>query len=264
MGKVYMVGAQKGGVAKTVTVFNLAYCLAKMGKKVLAVDLDSQANLSTCYGIDKNETSNHTIGHLMMNVIEKEALPKKNRFIKHKDGVDYIPASIYLSVVDAKLKLEVGAEKILSEIIEPLKKDYDYILIDTCPSLGTLTINALAVADEVIIPVNPQLLAMMGLQDFLNTFTKIKRRINPNLHIAGILLTMCETRTTLCKVLSEEVTEAFQEKINVFQTRIPSTIKVGESVYYGKTIVEYSPKASASIAYKKLAKELITNESKPV
>jgi len=260
MGKIYMIGAQKGGVAKTVTVFNLAYCLAKLGKKVLAVDLDSQANLSTCYGVDKNEKTNDTIGHLMMSVIENERLPKKERYIKHKEGVDFIAASLYLSVVDAKLKLEVGAEQILSEVLEPLRNEYDYILIDTCPSLGTLTINALAVADEVIIPVNPQLLAMMGLQDFLSTYAKIKRRINPSLKIAGILLTMCESRTTLCKVLTEEVKETFYEKIKVFESQIPNTIKVGESVYYGKTIVEYSPKSSASIAYKKFAKELIANE----
>lgn len=123
-----------------------------------------------------------------------------------------------------------------------------------------LTINALAASDEVIITVNPQLLAMMGLQDFLRTVAKIKRRINPELSVAGILLTMCESRTTLCKVLTDEVTESFQEQIRVFQTRIPSTVKVGESIYYGKPIEQYSPKASAGIAYREFAKELISYE----
>lgn len=148
----------------------------------------------------------------------------------------------------------------LSDVLEPLRKRYDYILIDTCPSLGMLTINAMAAADEVIITVNPQLLAMMGLQDFLRTVTKIKRRINPELSVAGILLTMCERRTTLCKVLTEAVTESLEEQVKVFETRIPNTVKVGESIYYSKPIEQYSPKASAGIAYRKFAKELMSYE----
>lgn len=124
-----------------------------------------------------------------------------------------------------------------------------------------LTINLLAAADEVIITVNPQLLAMMGLQDFLRTVGKIKKRINPKLEVAGILLTMCESRTTLCKVLTEEVRENFQGQIHVFDTKIPATVKVGESIYYSMPIEQYSKKASAGIAYRKFAKELIAYES---
>jgi chromosome partitioning protein len=174
--------------------------------------------------------------------------------------VDFIPSSIYLSVVDAKLRLEMGAERMLAEVLERVRDHYDYILIDTCPSLGILTINALTAADEVIITVNPQLLAMIGLQDFLRTVGKIKKRINPKLEVAGILLTMCEKRTTLCKVLTEEVAESFQGQIHIFETRIPSTIKVGESIYYGMPVDQYSKKASAGIAYRKFAKELIAHE----
>ena len=197
----------------------------------------------------------------MMAMIDDTKLPVPKRYIREKDGVDFIPASIYLSVVDAKLRLEMGTEKMLSSILEPLRERYDYILIDTCPSLGTLTINALAAADEVIITVNPQLLAMMGMQDFIKTVMKIRRSINPNLGIAGILLTMCESRTKLCKVLTEQVTENFQEQIHIFETRIPNTVKVGESIYYSMPIEQYSPKANAGIAYRKFAKELIANES---
>ena len=174
--------------------------------------------------------------------------------------MDFIPSSIYLSVADAKLRLEMGAEKILSEILDPLREKYDYILIDTCPSLGMLTINALAAADEVIITVNPQLLAMMGLQDYLRTVTKIRRRINPKLKIAGILMTMCEARTNLCRTLTEQVTESFQGQIRIFDTRIPHTVKVGESIYYSMPVEQYSPKASAGIAYGKFAEELISIE----
>ena len=261
MGKIYMIGSQKGGVGKTTTTLNLAYSLQKMGKKVLALDFDSQANLTTCFGIENTGELEHTIGHLMMAMIDDTKLPVPKRYIREKDGVDFIPASICLSVVDAKLRLEMGAEKILSSILEPLRERYDYILIDTCPSLGTLTINALAAADEVIITVNPQLLAMMRMQDFIKTVMKIRRRINPNLGIAGILLTMCESRTKLCKVLTEQVTENFQEQLRIFETRIPNTVKVEESIYYSMPIEQYSPKANAGIAYRKFAKELIANES---
>lgn len=261
MSKIIVIGSQKGGVGKTTTTFNLAYVLSKMGKKVLAVDFDSQANLTTCFGVENTDELNYTIGHMMMAQIEDLKTVPANKCIREREGVDYIPASIYLSAVDAKLRMEMGAEKILSELFEPLRNKYDYILIDTCPSLGILTINALAAADEAIITVNPQLLAMMGLQDFLHTVTKIKRRINPKLSIAGILLTMCEQRTTLCKMLTDEMMESLQGKINIFDAKIPSTVKVGESIYYGKPLEEYNPKASASVAYRKLAKELIGNES---
>lgn len=261
MGKIFMIGSQKGGVGKTTTTLNLAFFLQKMGKKVLAVDFDSQANLTTCFGIENSGELENTIGHLMMAEIEDTKLPALEKYIRTKEEIDFIPSSIYLSVVDAKLRLEMGAEKMLSGILEPLREKYDYILIDTCPSLGTLTINALAAADDVIITVNPQLLAMMGMQDFLRTVMKIKRRINPKLGIAGILLTMCESRTKLCKVLTEEVTDNFQEQIRIFDTRIPNTVKVGESIYYSMPIGQYSLKSSASIAYWKFAKELISYES---
>ena len=260
MGKIYMVGSQKGGVGKTTTTLNLAYFLHKMGKKVLAVDFDSQANLTACFGIENTGELENTIGHLMMAEMEDAKLPAPKRYIRTKEGMDFIPASIYLSVVDAKLRLEMGAEKMLSGILEPLREKYDYILIDTCPSLGTLTINALAAADEVIITVNPQLLAMMGMQDFLKTVMKIKRRINPKLEIAGILLTMCDTRTKLCKVLTEQVADSFHGQIRIFGTKIPNTVKVGESIYYSMPVGQYSLKSSASIAYWEFTKELIADE----
>lgn len=161
--KIIMIGSMKGGVAKTVTTFKLAYSLTKIGKKVLAVDFDSRANLSTCFGIGDTASVPVTIGHLMMAQIEDDEMLETENFLQSRNGVDFISSSMILSAVDSKLRLEMGAEKMLSNILEPLRHSYDYILIDTSPSFGALTINALSAADEVIIIVNPQLLAMMGL-----------------------------------------------------------------------------------------------------
>ena len=258
MCRIIMCGSFKGGVGKTVTAFNLAYSLAELGNRVLAVDFDSQANLTTCFGVEDVEALPLTIGHLMMDEIDDEKLPETSEYIHSRKGVDFIPSSMMLSAVDSKLRLEMGAEGLLSKILEPLRENYDYILLDTCPSLGALTINALAAADEVIIAVNPQLLAMMGLQDFLKTVSKIRNRINNRLSISGILLTMCDGRTNLCKVISEEVSDTFQGQIQIFNSRIPTTVKVGESVYYSEPLAEYASGNSACEAYRMLAKE-VTN-----
>lgn len=254
MGKIIMIGAMKGGVGKTVTTFNLAYSLQKKGKRVLAVDLDPQSNLTTCFGEEDVDVS---IGDLILNVIEDEELPERGEYIRERNGVDFIPASIGLSAVEAKLRLEMGTERMLSAVLESLRGDYDYILIDTCPSLGALTINAMAAADEVIVTANPQLLAMKGLEDFLRTVKKIKSRINKRLKVAGILLTMCDARTILCKTITAQAQEAYQGEITIFNSKIPNTVKVGESVYYSEPLIEYAPGCSACKAYEQLAGEVI-------
>ena len=146
MGKIILVGATKGGVGKTVSSYNLAYSLVKLGKKVLAVDFDSQANLTTCFGVENPAAVPVTIGHLMMTQMDEEAMPDKSEYIMSRNGVDFIPSSMVLSAVDAKLRLEMGAEKMLSNILDPRRDLYDYLIIDTCPALGALTINALAAA----------------------------------------------------------------------------------------------------------------------
>lgn len=261
MCKIYMCGSFKGGVGKTVSAFNLAYSLAEMGKKVLAVDFDSQANLTTCFGVEDAAAVPVTIGDLMMAAIDEEELPEPAEYIQSRNGVDFIPSSMMLSAVDSKLRLEMGAEGMLGRILESLREKYDVILLDTCPSLGALNINALAASDEVIITVNPQLLAMMGLQDFLRTVGKIRSRINGKLQVAGILLTMCDARTNLCKVITEEVAETFKGQIRIFESMIPTTVKVGEAVYYSKPLLEYAPESKACLAYQNLAKEMTAYES---
>ena len=143
---------------------------------------------------------------------------------------------------------------------QELTTDSNVILIDTSPSLGALNINAMAAADEVIVTVNPQLLAMMGLQDFLKTVKKIKSRINERLNVTGILLTMCDARTILCKTITEQVQDTFQGQLKIFKSKIPNTVKVGESVYYSEPLIEYAPESNACKAYERLAGEVIAYE----
>ena len=261
MGKVILVGATKGGVGKSASSYNLAYSLASLGKKMWAVDFDSQANLTTCFGVEDTAAVPITIGHLMMAQMEDEKLPDPAEYIMNRNGVDFIPSSMILSAVDAKLRLEMGAERMLANIIEPLRDSYDYLIIDTCPALGALTINALAAADGVVITVNPQLLAMMGLQDFIRTVKKVRSRLNDRLQIAGILLTMCDARKNLCKVITEQLTDTFDGQIRIFKSIIPNTVKVGESIYYSEPLLEYAPENKACKAYRNLAEEVAGDES---
>ena len=260
-GKIITIGSMKGGVGKTVTAFNLAFALMEQGKKVLAVDFDSQHNLTSCYGIGDDEFPKCRIGELMSAAIENNDLPDRKEYIIQKDGVDVIASSMSLSVVDARLRLEMGSEGILASVLDPLREDYDYILVDIGPALGCLSVNALTAADEVLIPVDPQLLAMMGLQDFLHTISKVKKRLNPKLKVTGILLTMCEARRNLYKTIIEQVESTFRDHhIRVFETRIPNTIKVGESVYYAQPLALYCPDTKVAAAYRNLGKELIAYE----
>ena len=260
MGKIILIGATKGGVGKSVSTYNLAYSLKEMGKKVLAVDFDSQANLTACFGEEPDGVDGISIGELMMLQIDDKEMPPKEQYIRTRNGVDYIPASMSLSAVDARLRLELGAERMLANILEPLRDAYDYIVIDTCPSIGALTINALAAADGVIITVNPQYLAMVGLQEFLKTIKKIKGRINQRLAVEGILFTMVDERTNLYKAISDQVSEAFDGKIRIFDSRIPNTVKVGESIYYSEPLLEYAPTTKACKAYMEFGREIIENE----
>lgn len=256
MCKIIVVAAQKGGVGKTSTVRNLSYSLAELGKRVLAVDFDPQFSLTTCFGVDSDKLE-HTSATLMTTMLEDEELTQKKDFLLHIGKTDLIPSSIQLSVIEANLRLEMGSEHLFSNLLESLRGDYDYILVDTCPSLGTLTISALTAADEVMIPVNPQLLAVMGLQELTKTILKIKRRLNPKIQFGGILFTMCDKRTNLYKEISGQVDTAYRSGMRIFDSRIPTTVKVGEANGLGLSVMEYDSKSPAALAYMELAKEVL-------
>ena len=255
MSHIIVCCAQKGGCAKTVTVHNLSAALSRMGKRVLAVDFDSQASLTACFGLSGRDITIN-IAHLMECEAEDMELPPGSEYIHHCAGNDLIPSGSKLSAVSEMMHQEIGSEQFLLNILAPIRDDYDYILIDTGPKLDNLSINALVAADHVVIPVNPQYLSTTGLQALLKTCSKIRRRFNPSLGIAGILLTMCERRTNLCKVISQQIREEYQAAVPVFTASIPMTVKVGEAVYYSRSVLEYAPQSSAAVAYEQAAKEL--------
>lgn len=254
MAEIITVANRKGGVGKTTTTLNLAYSLKELGKKVLVIDLDPQANLTRCFDMENTENIK-TIGHLLITEMEEESYFVED-YTKSYDDIDIIPSSIFLSAVETQMRAETGSERILSEIINQVKEYYEYILIDTSPSLNVLTINALCASDSVLIVADTQLFAVVGINELLKTIHKIKKRVNPKLKVQGILLTMYENRTNLSKTLTEQIEEMFQKKIKVFQTKIPKTVKVGEAIYSGQSIKKYAKGSSVDIAYDNLAKEI--------
>ena len=254
MADVITIANRKGGVGKTTTTLNLAYSLKELGKKVFVIDLDPQANLTRCFDVGNTENIKN-IGHLLMTEMEEESYLVED-YTKSYDEIDIIPSSIYLSAVETQMRVETGSERILSEIVNQAKEHYDYILIDTSPSLNILTINALCASDSVLITADTQLFAIVGISELLKTIQKIKKRVNASLTIKGILLTMCDNRTNLSKLLTQQVEEMYQGKIAVFQTKIPKTVKVGEAIYSGQSIKKYAKGSSVDIAYDNLAKEI--------
>ena len=251
---VITIANRKGGVGKTTTTLNLAYSLKELGKKVLVIDLDPQANLTRCFDVENTENIKN-IGHLLITEMEEESYLVED-YTKSYDEIDIIPSSIYLSAVETQMRVETGSERILFEIVNQIKEYYEYVLIDTSPSLNILTINALCASDSVLITADTQLFAIVGISELLKTIQKIKKRVNASLTIKGILLTMCDNRTNLSKLLTQQVEEMYQGKIAVFQTKIPKTVKVGEAIYSGQSIKKYAKGSSVDIAYDNLAKEI--------
>jgi len=254
--KIITVANQKGGTGKTTTACNLGNALADMGEKVLLVDFDPQSNLSMSFGIERPDELEMPMHKILSLIMDGETLPDKSEYIVHGERLDIIPCNINLSVTEINLRDELGGEHTLKELLDPLRSDYDRIIIDTNPYLGLLTINALAACDEVIIPVSPQLWSATGLTDLLQTIFKVKRKINPRINVAGILLTICDERTRLFRDAKSLLDEHYGDKIKIFNTHIPNTVKVGEANYASRSIIDYDANSKAAFAYKAFAKEV--------
>ena len=259
---VIAVVNQKGGTAKTTTCENLGVGLAMEGKKVLCIDMDSQASLTIALGWQRPDDLNTTVATIMSKIMNDQELQPREGILHHQEGVDLLPSSIELSGLEVSLVNAMSRESILKQYVDTVKKDYDFILLDCAPSLGMLTVNALAAAEQTLIPVQANYLSAKGLEQLLNTINKVKRQINPKLKIEGILLTMVDARTNYAKGISNLIREAYGGKIKVYKTDIPRSIRAAEISAEGKSIFEHDPKGKVADAYKVLTKEVLHNAEK--
>ena len=259
---VLAVVNQKGGTGKTTTCENLGVGLAQGGKKVLLVDVDPQGSLTISLGYPRPDDLDSTLSELMAKVMQETPLSPGEGILHHEEGVDLIPANISLSGIEVSLVNAMSRETILKQLMEPLKRQYDFILLDCMPSLGMLTVNALAAADNVLIPVQAQYLSAKGLEQLLQTVNKVRRQINPKLRIEGILLTMVDGRTNYAKDISNLIRETYGSKIKVFGTDIPHSVRAAEISAEGKSIFRHDPKGKVASTYRTLTKEVVQDAEK--
>lgn len=261
MSKITAIVNQKGGVGKTTTALNLGYALSELGKEVLLIDFDPQASLTVALGYNGDDKIN--IQTLMASAIEENEMIENDKYIlKIKDNLDLIPGTLDLAGIEVSLVNVMSREMILKQVIEAVKHNYDYIIIDCSPSLGMLTINALTACNSVIIPVTPEYLSAKGLALLINNINKIKKRINPSINIDGVLVTMLNQRTNLSKQMLitlnqsvEFVESKYQLDMRIFETMIPISVKTGEAILNKKSVIEYEPKNKVSEAYQDFAEE---------
>ncbi len=254
-GRIYAFANQKGGVGKTTTAVNLAAYLAHMGRSVLLVDADSQANATSSLGLDKQSEEASLYDVLLGEADATEAVVPVGR-PAFNGCLDILPSSVELAGAEVELAAEQQGEREyrLKRALDPLRDRYDYILVDCPPSLGLLTLNVLTAADGVIIPLQCEYLALEGLMQLTNTISLVLGGLNPNLRIAGIAMTMYDSRTNLSAQVVQEVKSHFPKE--VFDTLIPRSVRLSEAPSYGLTILEYDPNSRGALAYAALAEEV--------
>lgn len=250
MGKIIAIANQKGGVGKTTTSVNLGAGLAQVGKKVLLVDIDAQGNATTGVGIEKSE-----LDQCIYNVLVEDADVQGVIQKTATENLDVLPATIQLAGAEIELVPTISREVRLQRALQPIRDEYDYIIIDCPPSLGLLTINALTAADSVIIPVQCEYYALEGLSQLLNTVRLVQKHLNKNLAIQGVLLTMLDARTNLGIQVIDEVKKYFRDK--VYRSIIPRNVRLSEAPSHGKPIMQYDAKSRGAEVYIDLAEEVI-------
>ncbi len=259
---VMAVVNQKGGTGKSTTCENLGIGLANEGKRVLLIDSDPQGSLTISLGYPRPDELEVTLTDILSKVIREQEISAEEGIIRHVEGVDLLPANIELSGLEVSLVNVMNREKILKQYIDTVKDRYDFVLIDCGPSLGMLTINALAASDSVMIPVQAQYLPAKGLELLLQTVNKVRKYINPKLRIEGILLTMVDSRTNYARDISNLIRNAYGGKLHVYKTDIPQSVRASEISAEGKSIYEHDPRGKVADAYRTLTKEVMKNVGK--
>ena len=254
MGRIIAIANQKGGVGKTTTAINLSASLAEKGRKVLAIDMDPQGNLSSGLGLDKN-----TIEGTIYDMIIGESDVEK---VIHKDTIenlDILPSKVDLSAVEIEMIDVENKEFVVKNAIQKVRDNYDYVIIDCPPSLSLLTVNAMTTADSVLVPIQCEYYALEGLSQLIHTVELVKDRLNPILEIEGVVFTMYDARTNLSLQVVENVKENLEQ--NIYKTIIPRNIRLAEAPSYGAPINQYDPRSSGAESYMRLAEEVISRES---